>query len=322
MMRKRISREKADTLSNFVQGRALFESYLETGNPDELSEASECFGSAVVSDAKFDLAVLYQAVCQTELGNTDAAIADLQALAKKPEFALDAQVQLAHAYARAGNYPEARRSIEEAMTKLPTTSKRYLVEAYHASLLAAGGQPLEALDRARRTQENLDQALQNRTVRPDDQSVRAARFEVKMAEAAALMRQQPSSKDAERVLLAARALRPNSARALFMLARVHISRGDLDGGTRSYETARDIVARALEITPFDEVLVQTSALLRNKTEGPPEPSSLDMTGEAAAWFKRSREKKVGSALADLAKLKGVRSPLLADLPPESSPETR
>jgi hypothetical protein len=99
-MPKKTPTQNIEALSNFTQGRALFDSYLETGNWDDLSEAEECFKLSIAQDPNFDTARFYRAVSQIELGNTTEAIEELETLV--PHFGVDAHVQLAQAYARKG----------------------------------------------------------------------------------------------------------------------------------------------------------------------------------------------------------------------------
>ncbi|MBV8140411.1 MAG: hypothetical protein JOZ60_00010 [Verrucomicrobia bacterium] len=103
-----------EALSSFVQGRALFDSFLETGSFDDLSEAAECFERSVANDRDFEIAKFYQAVCQTKLGETTKAIQHLERLAQHEQFALDALVQQASAYARSGEYQKAEKQLEKA----------------------------------------------------------------------------------------------------------------------------------------------------------------------------------------------------------------
>ena len=285
-MPKRPPTQNIEALSSFAQGRALFDSYLETGSWDDLSEAVECFDLAVAQDSSFNTAKFYRAVSRIELGNlNDEDIEDLKALTSKEarrrnrQLWLDAGVQLAHAYASKGKYIMALEQLETAK-KGATENRYYLIEAYRALPLALLGEREQAsylwaraIGRASATERKISE---------NDEIGLAARFEAKNAVGTAYLwwcyyvakRGQTREADdnwtkAETAFLSARALRPNSARVLYNLGRLYICRGDREGqGSAArkkwYERAADIIARSLEINPFDDVALLTKALLDSK----------------------------------------------------------
>lgn len=137
-------KEPFDAVSSFARGRRLFDSFLETGNVDDLAEAAKRFALSFKLDPKFDVAKFYRAVALISLGSTAEAIGDLKDLAtNQPRFRLDALVQLAHAYARNRDYQLAQGQFEEAKKEAGTDrrlqDKRFLIDAYSASLKAAQG---------------------------------------------------------------------------------------------------------------------------------------------------------------------------------------
>jgi tetratricopeptide (TPR) repeat protein len=119
-MPRKTPTQNIEALSRFSEGRALFDLYLETGNPAFLSGAQECFDRAVAEDSRFDTAKFYQAVSRIELGDRTEAIKHLEALTneealeRSPELERDGHVQLAQAYAEEGKYEKAESELTKA----------------------------------------------------------------------------------------------------------------------------------------------------------------------------------------------------------------
>jgi tetratricopeptide (TPR) repeat protein len=277
-MLKETPTQNSEAFSSFIRGRTHFESYLETGNLGELSKATECFQLSIILDPNFHTAKLYKAVSLTEQGSAAEAIKDLKALISDPHFQarLDARVQLAHSYARRGEYEKAllqlREAKKEAARRRRDRSKLCLIDAYSALLMAAQGpgssnQLTYAIELANKSGQIAE--------KKNDEVALAARFEAKIATGIAHMRLYDKSEgnekhnwtEAQRALLSASELRPNSPRALYNVGRLYMSRGYRDPKVRkeSYETAERILARVLEIAPFDEAVRTTKDFLESQT---------------------------------------------------------
>jgi tetratricopeptide (TPR) repeat protein len=162
-----------------------------------------------------------------------------------------------------------------------------------------------------------------------NETLLAARFEMRIAEATAhtflyMLGSETDWEKAKDAFDAARQLRPNSRRAIYNMAQLHIRRGDRDPDKRQdeYKNATLLVARLTELYPSDPVLHRTEALLRSRT-GEQSKVSLDtMRTEAAEWAKNRQEGGVEQALQDMAQEKDLHSSLLRDLvkrPPISEP---
>src|SRR5258707_511357 len=118
MERKNFPTRDADAFSNFVQGRALFQSYLGTGQGEELQKARDRFATAAARDSDFDVARLYLAVTQTELREPKEAIVNLQKLVEKKRYLAEAYVQLAYAHIKRyedTGYAKAEEDLDEAV---------------------------------------------------------------------------------------------------------------------------------------------------------------------------------------------------------------
>ena len=332
-----------EALSSFSQGRALFESYLETGNWDDLTEARECFDLALAQDSSFDTAKFYRAVTQIEQGTPDDAINDLEALAESPMFETDARVQLANARARKGEYVTAREELRKAQEQT-TGNKSTLIGAYSAALQALQG-AVEHKPELWSTAIEAAQSSELKISRNDEIGV-AVRFEAKSAAGTAYMWQfwnmtkqtgtgqlteeaKAKFRLAEEAFKSAQALRPNSPRALYNLARLYICRGDREisdpeqteeeqkkkkeDQRKWYELAEDLVSRVLEITPLDDIALATAALLRTKTEK--RKTFPTLAAHLGTWLSGAEAKEtIHDGLEQLTDLKGLHSVLLGDVP--------
>ncbi len=145
MGRKSSPTKDAEALSSFVQGRALFQSYLGTGHGEELRQARDRFATAAARDPEFDIAKLYLAATQTELREPDAAIPNLEDLVKRNRYLPEAHVQLAYAHIkryRNADYGTAAEELTKAVNAARTVKRSELIdliEAYRVFLLAVRG---------------------------------------------------------------------------------------------------------------------------------------------------------------------------------------
>jgi tetratricopeptide (TPR) repeat protein len=323
-------KEPFDAVSSFARGRRLFDSFLETGNVDDLAEAAKRFALSFKLDPKFDVAKFYRAVALISLGSTAEAIGDLKDLAtNQPRFRLDALVQLAHAYARNRDYQLAQGQFEEAKKEAGTDrrlqDKRFLIDAYSASLKAAQGTQeqksdllKEALALAQHVEENISGTHQIAV---------AARFEAKMALGTVHLsfycdavpgKADEAFKKAEDAFLAARALRPNSPRALYDMGMLYMYRADRDPASsqkEAYEAAKSLISQSLAINRFDDVVRLTEALLHCKTGEQEKAKDIAVRPEWGKWLERFKEKPIKEALSELVNVKDLRSTLLNDIAP-------
>jgi tetratricopeptide (TPR) repeat protein len=325
-----------EALSRFSEGRALFDLYLESGDWNLLLEARGCFDRSVAEDPEFGTARLYRAVSLIELGKRDDAIGDLEALEQSlrqiptlkrflrriPRLEHDVHMQLAQAYAGNGDYDKAEEELTKARKGANGNESR-LIDASFASLDTM---------RYANDEEKLKLAIEKaqaawRQSSAKNETSLAARFEAKIAEGTAhtllYMLGKPHWDEAEKAFESARQLRPNSRRALYKMAQLHICRADKETENQQsdYKDARLLVARLLELYPSDEVLRRTEALLRSRTAEQAEVNLSEMESETAAWVKSHQRESIERALSEMAKEKenDLRSSLLRDLvrPPSS-----
>src|SRR5438093_336705 len=131
MDRRGFPTKDAEAFSSFVQGRALFQSYLGTGLGEELQEARDRFATAAARDSEFHIAKLYLAATQTELREPDAAIPNLEELVEKNHYVPEARVQLAYAHVkryRDVDYVAAENELHKALEAARTGNREELVE--------------------------------------------------------------------------------------------------------------------------------------------------------------------------------------------------
>src|SRR5271166_4197352 len=145
MGRKNLPTKDAEAFSSFVQGRALFKSYLGSGQGEHLQQARDLFATAAARDSEFDIARLYLAATQTELRDPDAAIPNLEMLIQRNRYLAEAHVQLAYAHIkryRDIDYVSAELELDKAADALEGGNRedlRDLVQAYRVFLLAVRG---------------------------------------------------------------------------------------------------------------------------------------------------------------------------------------
>ena len=321
-MARKTPTENMEALSRFSEGRALFDLYLESGDWNLLLEARECFDRAAAEDPEFDTARFYRAVSLIELGNWDDAIDDLKALTteqslrRSPKLEHDVHMQLAQAHAGKGDYDKAADELTKAR-KGANGNENCLIDASFASLDAM---------RYANDEKKLKLAIKQTQAAWKKSSGRnetglAARFEAKIAEGTAhmllyMLKGEPGDWDAaKKAFELARQLRPNSRRALYKMAQLHICRGDKDtkNWQRDYKDASLLVARLVELYPSDDVLRRTEALLRYKTIEQANVDLSEMGSETKAWLERHQHEPVEQALSEMVKDKDLRSSLLGDL---------
>lgn len=143
--RKRIKYLEAIVLDNPSAGNyeELAELYLEQR---DYSRARECFSKAITSRTDLPDPFYGRAVCNLQLGNTSAAIPDLEktvSIEPKHDYNRAAGL-LANAYALTGRVEEAERMFRETL-KTSTLSE---TQFYYARFLANRGRVDEARDLA------------------------------------------------------------------------------------------------------------------------------------------------------------------------------
>jgi hypothetical protein len=291
MDRRSLPTKDAEAFSSFVQGRALFQSYLGSGQGEDLLQARERFASAAARDAEFDIARLYLAVTQTELRDSDAAIPNLEELLHRNRYVPEAHVQLAYAHIKRYkdvDYAAADKELHDAIEAAKGGNREDLIdliEAYRIFLLAVrGGRGKEEISRKRQYLEEavgagqklLEQADQERT---SDKKL-AIRFEARNAVGIALLwlgelfPSEPVSaswwKESEQYLLSALALRPNSVRVLQnmgLLRMLHGDRAQEPVEARGfYQEGKEFVLRSLALNSFDQYPHYQMSLLCARTE--------------------------------------------------------
>jgi tetratricopeptide (TPR) repeat protein len=291
MVRRDFPTKDADAFSSFVQGRAYFQSYLGTGQGDELAQARDRFAAATVRDPEFDIAKLYLAVTQTELRDSDAAIAALEDLIKKKRYLPEAHVQLAYAHVkryRDADYAAAELELNkaaEASKRGGRTDLTDLIEAYRVFLFAVRGG--RGKDTPEKKKDYLNEALRlgtellhhtSRKGKAPQERV-AVQFEVNNAMGIAflwlgeLFYTEPEStkwwEKADECFKAALALHPNSVRPLQNLGLLYMFRGDRKQNHKDaqnlYVQAKEFVDRSLKLNPFDQYPYFQQALLAMKT---------------------------------------------------------
>jgi hypothetical protein len=283
----------AEAFSSFVQGRALFQAYLDSGNGEELQQARDRFSIATARDPTFDIARLYLAVSETELREPDAAISNLQKLVKKKRYEPEAHVQLAYAHIKRyqdDSYKRAEAELDNAETAANSENRKdliALIHGYRVFLLAVRGayegKDVEKKKRYLNDAINLGKGMldrgANKIVPPDEQL--ALQFEANNAVGIAYMfleRLSPSKpysdsnfEQSERHLRAALALRPNSVRALQNMARLRMFQADRLREEHKkygefYEAAKKLVQKSLDLNSFDQYPHYQMALLSARTE--------------------------------------------------------
>jgi tetratricopeptide (TPR) repeat protein len=292
MARKDFPTKDADAFSQFVQGRAFFQSYLGSGQGEELSQARDRFATAAARDPEFDIAKLYLAVTQTELRDSDAAIPALEDLVKRKSYLPEAHVQLAYAHIKRyknADYAAAEEELNKAVQASKTGKRNDLIDligAYRVFLLAVrGGRGTDTAERKRHYLEEalkLGKELLQRTAakgKTPEERV-AVQFEVNNAMGIAflwlgeLFHSEPDSEmwwvQSEKYFNAALALRSRSVRPLQNLGLLYMVRGDRiqNEPTKArelYEQAKVFVGQSLKLNPFDQYPHFQMALLFIKT---------------------------------------------------------
>jgi tetratricopeptide (TPR) repeat protein len=241
------------------------------------------------------MAKLYLAAAGAELGDPAEAISILKKL-KDPEemqqFKLDACVQLARAYAKKHEYEEAEKQLVEAEieAKKGGNRKLSLIVAYRAFFVALRGAstPLsnEAICLAKKAIELAEEVIKlaKKAAKPptdaptsaekiyqDDEIGLATRFEAAIASGTAHMwlgklysseaGKHSEWEQAKQQFLSARELQSNSTRVLYNMGILYMLRGDDDKakGREWYEKAKGLIARSLELNPFDQLADHTMA---------------------------------------------------------------
>lgn len=295
--------DNIDALSLFVQGRVLYDSYLKTGDPDDLSEARQCFELAAARDQAFDMAKLYHGVSEADAGNAKEAVKILgnlnQSLTEKKaelpqdqrkleEMQLNVRVQLGIAAAKGADYGKAVGQLRAAErdTAERDASKNSLIKAYSTLFSALGyarDGDKEGLARVCKEADDLAEGVsKKRSIALE------TRFEAATAAGTAHMLlselhlidehahvhagEEPTHAEEEREraetqLRSASALCPDSSRPLYSLATLYMAWGDHDKQRQEewYNKSKDLVARTLELTPNDELVRATMAILEAKT---------------------------------------------------------
>ena len=145
MARSELPTRDAEAMTTYLQGKALFRSYLRSGHGEELQQARDCFATAEARDPDFDIAKLYLAATQTELRDPDAAIPKLEDLVQRNRYAAEAHVHLAYAHIkryRQADYSAAAEELVKATTAAKALKRSELIdliEAYRVFLLAVRG---------------------------------------------------------------------------------------------------------------------------------------------------------------------------------------
>jgi hypothetical protein len=145
--RRRIHELEATVLDNPSAGNyeELGDLYMEDGR---FEKARGCFDKAISSRTDSPDPFYRRGVCEIELGDFVAAVADLERVVKKdPEYDFRrAKGLLAHAYANTGQPAKAEEYFQET-TKISTLSETYY---NYATLLAAQKRPVEAREWAQK----------------------------------------------------------------------------------------------------------------------------------------------------------------------------
>jgi tetratricopeptide (TPR) repeat protein len=292
MVRSDFPTKDADAFSNFVQGRACFQSYLGTGKGEELTQARDRFQSAAVQDPEFDIAKLYLAVTLTELRDSDAAIVSLTDLVERRRYLPEAYIQLAYAHIKQygdADYEAADKDLNEAVRASEEEKRNDLLDliaAYRVFLFAVRGgrgteslkQRLDYLRHALSLGQTLLHANLSGTKSPEAKT--AVQFEVDNAMGIAYMwlgellspERDPNAPwdRAETYFNMAVALRPSSVRTLQNLGLLCMLRGDYAGSVSEeaqtfYKVAEEFVARSLKLNGFDQYPFYQMALLSIRT---------------------------------------------------------
>jgi len=290
MAHKDFPTKDADAFSSFVQGRAFFQSYLGTGQGEELTQARDRFASATARDPQFDIAKLYLAVTQTELRDSDAAILALNELVAKQSYLPEAHVQLAYAHIKRylnTDYQEAENELNRAVEASKGGERSDLIdliEAYRVFLFAVrGGRGTDEGPKKRQYLNNAltlgNKLLQDPSARDNAEKRLAVQFEVNNALGIAYLwlgqwfPGEPGAAkwwdQSETHLDVALKLRPNSVRPLQNLGLLYMLRGDRQQGKPEearhlYATAKEFVSRSLKLNPFDQYPHFQMALLSIK----------------------------------------------------------
>jgi hypothetical protein len=291
MDRRSLPTKDADAFSSFVQGRALFQAYLGSGQGEDLLRARERFASAAARDSEFDIARLYLAVTQTELRDSEAAIPNLKELVQRNRYLPEAHVQLAYAHIKRYkdvDYAAADQELQDAIEAAKGGNREDLIdliEAYRVFLLAVrGGRGKEEISRKRQYLEEAIGAGQKLLERADREKTSneklAILFEARNAVGIAflwlgeLFPSEPRSafwwKESEQYLRSALDLRPNSVRALQnmgLLRMLHGDRAKEPAEARGlYQEAKEFVLRSLALNSFDQYPHYQMSLLSARTE--------------------------------------------------------
>ena len=292
MDRRTSPTKDVEALSSFVQGRALFQAYLGSGHGEDLQDARERFATASARDSEFDIARLYLAVTQTELREPDAAIPNLEQLIERDRYVPEAYVQLAYAHIkryRDIDYVAADEELQNAIKAARSGNRKDLIdliEAYRIFLLAVrGGRGTDEISlrkqylsqAIREGRKLLDRVADRKTASDQDLAIQ---FEVRNALGIAflwmgeLFPSDPSAAtswtESERYLESARALRPNSVRALQNMGLLRMLQADQlhndpVKANELYEEAKQFVGQSLSLNSFDQYPHFQMALLFART---------------------------------------------------------
>ena len=291
MGHKNIPTTDTEAFSSFVQGRALFNSYLATGRGEELRQARDRFTAATVRDSDFDIARLYLAATQTELRESDAAIPNLGRLIERNRYLPEARIQLAYAHIKQyRDYAKAAEELDKAADAVRNAKKKDLVdlvEAYRVFFLAVrGGRGTRDPVEKKRYLLNAVSAGEQLLTRWRDQKKSSTekltiQFEVQNALGIAFMwlgESFPLESDsasrwnnAEANFRIALTLRPKSVRPLQNMGLLRMMQGDRQEGDPVkardlYEEAKRFVLESLALNSFDQYPHFQMALLSVKTQ--------------------------------------------------------
>jgi tetratricopeptide (TPR) repeat protein len=335
MVRKDFPTKDADAFSNFVQGRAFFQSYLGSDQGEELSQARDRFAAAAARDPEFDIARLYLAVTQTELRDSEAAIPALEELIKRKSYLPEAHVQLAYTHIKRyknADYAAAEEELNKAVQASKSGKRNDLIDligAYRVFLLAVrGGRGTDTpewkrqyLNEALKLGKELLQHTAAKEKAPEERV--AVQFEVNNAMGIAflwlgeLFHSEPGSAmwwvQSENYLKAALALRSKSVRPLQNLGLLYMLRGDRmqDEPIKAqelYEQAKEFVGQSLKLNPFDQYPHFQMALLSVKTvDWPTAKASVEagMKQKGSVWPEKWATIQEAIDAQDVSKVRGM-----------------
>jgi tetratricopeptide (TPR) repeat protein len=267
-----------DALRNFVAGREQLRSYLTSGSGDQLQQAKQSFSAAATFDPRFQLAIFYRSLVESELREADAAILGFEELLKaRTEFRTEVLLQLAYAHIKRyqdEDYFKAEVFLADARQAAQDggrTDLQVFSDALKVFLYSVMGGRLSAKDRRPYYLEEavkLGQWLLDNESSIASQPRNEARFEVMNGLGIAYMRKGQMAEDSSRQFLWTIAetrfsdaldLRPTSVRAMQnmgLLKGIRAFQALRDArepeAQALFKQAKDWYARSLELNPNDQ----------------------------------------------------------------------